>query len=174
MSARRIDQNSDSDRPNERRRFLNHVSIVLSAAATAAIVVPVIGFLLGPVIMKTPQVWRRVKRLDELPIGQTTKVSFVDASPLPWAGVTGRTAAWLHRASEDEVFAFSVNCTHLGCPVRWLESAELFMCPCHGGVYYNDGTVAAGPPPEPLFRYHVRIRNGAVEILTSPLPIAGD
>ena len=36
--------------------------------------------------------------------------------------------------------------------------AELFLCPCHGGVYYADGTVAGGPPPQPLFRYGVRDR----------------
>jgi menaquinol-cytochrome c reductase iron-sulfur subunit len=46
------------------------------------------------------------------------------------------------------------------------------MCPCHGGVYYKDGAVAAGPPPHALFQYQVRIRNGKVEILTSALPIA--
>jgi len=159
---------------NDRRQFLNRISIALSAAAAAAIAVPSIGFLLGPVIRKTPQVWRRVGTLDELPVGQTTEVRFVDASPLPWAGVTGLTAAWLFRRSADEVIAFSVNCTHLGCPVRWLGDANLFMCPCHGGVYYSDGTVAAGPPPRPLFQYQTRIQNGNVEILTSPLPIAGE
>ena len=48
-------------------------------------------------------------------------------------------------SSDDEFVAFSVNCAHLGCPVRWLREAHLFMCPCHGGVYYEDGRVAAGP-----------------------------
>ena len=85
-----------------------------------------------------------------------------------------RTAAWLRRESDDRFIAFSVNCTHLGCPVRWLPDANLFMCPCHGGVYYGDGTVAAGPPPHPLPRYPVRVREGQVEILTSPLPITTD
>src|SRR5438034_1305821 len=46
---------------------------------------------------------------------------------------------------------FNVNCTHLGCPVNWQAEAKLFLCPCHGGVYYEDGTVAGGPPPRPLF-----------------------
>ena len=46
------------------------------------------------------------------------------------------------------------------------------MCPCHGGVYYKDGTVAAGPPPRPLTKYPVRVNGGRVEILTTPTPIA--
>ena len=73
--------------------------------------------------------------------------------------------------NDREFMAFSVNCTHLGCPVRWLQDADLFMCPCHGGVYYNDGTVAAGPPPKPLIRYDVRTFNGQVEIKTMAIPI---
>jgi menaquinol-cytochrome c reductase iron-sulfur subunit len=56
--------------------------------------------------------------------------------------------------------------------VRWVADAELFLCPCHGGVYYADGTVSAGPPPRTLPQYPVRVRNGEVEILTSPIPIA--
>jgi menaquinol-cytochrome c reductase iron-sulfur subunit len=85
--------------------------------------------------------------------------------------VTARTAAWLRRESQDQFTAYSINCTHLGCPVRWLDDAHLFMCPCHGGVYYQDGTVAAGPPPRPLIKYPVRVHDGQVEIRTSPLPI---
>jgi len=56
--------------------------------------------------------------------------------------------------------------------VRWLEGAELFMCPCHGGVYYDDGTVAAGPPPRPLFRYDVRVENGEVQMRQAIVPIS--
>jgi menaquinol-cytochrome c reductase iron-sulfur subunit len=45
------------------------------------------------------------------------------------------------------------------------------MCPCHGGVYYKDGNVAAGPPPLPLVRYDVRIKNGEVKISSVVVPI---
>ena len=55
--------------------------------------------------------------------------------------------------------------------MRWVPDAELFMCPCHGGVYYKDGKVAAGPPPRPLSRYPVRVRAGNVEVRTMPIPI---
>jgi menaquinol-cytochrome c reductase iron-sulfur subunit len=78
----------------------------------------------------------------------------------------------LRRVSATELTAFSVNCTHLGCPVRWLPDAELFMCPCHGGVYNRDGTVVAGPPPQPLVQFTVRVHDGLVQIRTQPVPIA--
>ncbi|MEJ2560171.1 MAG: Rieske (2Fe-2S) protein [Anaerolineae bacterium] len=154
-----------------RRQFLARLSIGLGALAAAAASVPIIGFIFSPFLREPPETWRAVGAVDKFKVGETVSVSFLDASPLPWAGITANTAAWLRRDSEQEFTAFSVNCTHLGCPVRWLGDAELFMCPCHGGVYYRDGVVAAGPPPLPLPQYPVRVQNGQVEIRTSPIPI---
>lgn len=167
-------QPSDNNDPAilSRRRFLTRLSVALSVFATALVGIPIVGFLLSPLVRKLPEVWRPVGTVDMFAVGETVEVSFLDASPLPWAGVTAKTAAWLRRNSVHEFVAFSVNCTHLGCPVRWLPNANLFMCPCHGGVYYQDGTVASGPPPRPLVHYPVRVRNGLVEIRTNPVPIA--
>jgi menaquinol-cytochrome c reductase iron-sulfur subunit len=156
----------------ERRRFLSRLSMALSAAVAAVVAVPVVGFLLSPLTRKPPRQWRVVGSVDQFKVGETVNVNFEDASPLPWAGVTAHTAAWLRRDGATEFTAFSVHCTHLGCPVQWFANARLFLCPCHGGVYNADGTVAAGPPPKPLSRYPVRVRGGQVEILTSPIPIA--
>jgi quinol---cytochrome c reductase iron-sulfur subunit, bacillus type len=161
-----------ADLTPSRRRFLTRLSLALSGAVAAVATVPVIGFLLSPLTRKSPRVWRAVGAADGFAIGETVSVAFEDASPLPWAGVTAHTAAWLRRDDAERFTAFSVHCTHLGCPVRWVADAELFLCPCHGGVYYADGTVSAGPPPRTLPQYPVRVRNGEVEILTSPIPIA--
>jgi menaquinol-cytochrome c reductase iron-sulfur subunit len=155
----------------ERRRFLSRISLALSAIAAIIVGVPVVGFILGPLIAPEADVWRTVGAVDSFERGQTVKVSFLDPSPMVWAGVTAMTAAWLRRLESGEFVAFAVNCSHLGCPVRWLQKAGLFMCPCHGGVYYADGSVAAGPPPRGLFKYPVRVRNDQVEILASAVPI---
>ena len=154
-----------------RRRFF--IRITLTAGAVIGVIagLPVIGFVLAPLVRRTPTAWRSVGKVESFTIGKTVKVDFDDPSPLPWSGITADTAAWLRRVGHDEFIAFSINCRHLGCPVRWVEGAKLFMCPCHGGVYYEDGSVAAGPPPAPLFRYSVRVRDGEVEIETSPIPL---
>lgn len=154
-----------------RRRFLARVSIGLSGCAGLAVAAPMGGFIIAPLFRKVPHEWRPVGKLTDFKVGETVGVTFMDASPLPWAGVTAKTAAWLRRVSVEKFTAFSVNCAHLGCPVRWLPDAHLFMCPCHGGVYYADGTVAAGPPPHSLSQYASRINGDAVEIHTEPIPI---
>jgi len=154
-----------------RRRFLARSSLALSGCAGIALAAPMAGFVVAPLLRKVPHEWRPVGKLTDFKIGETVGVTFMDASPLPWAGVTAKTAAWLRRVSQEKFTAFSVNCAHLGCPVRWLPDAHLFMCPCHGGVYYADGTVAAGPPPHSLSQYQSRINGELVEIHTEPIPI---
>lgn len=152
-----------------RRRFLTRLSLILGGIGSALIGVPSVAFLLG--LRKPTKIWRDVGEVDRFEQGTTTLVKFEDPSPLPWSGVTANTAAWLRREDRDTFIAYAINCTHLGCPVRWLAEANLFMCPCHGGVFYSNGEVASGPPPRPLERYPVRIADGRVQILTSPLPI---
>jgi menaquinol-cytochrome c reductase iron-sulfur subunit len=154
-----------------RRKFFERLIFGLFGLGSLVLLVPMAGFVVAPLFLRRPEYWRAVGKVDSFAIGTTTAVQFEDASPLPWAGVTARTAAWLRRVDAATFVAFSINCTHLGCPVRWLSQADLFMCPCHGGVYYKDGAVAAGPPPKPLPQYSVRVRNGVVEIRTNPVPI---
>jgi quinol---cytochrome c reductase iron-sulfur subunit, bacillus type len=155
-----------------RRRFLERLSIGLVGLCTAIIGLPLVGFIVAPFFRKVPREWVTIGKPDDFQIGKTVAVTVTDPSSLPWAGVTAKSGVWLRRVTEDSFIAFSANCTHLGCPVRWLEEADLFMCPCHGGVYYSDGKVAAGPPPLPLFRYEVRITNGQVQMKQAIVPIS--
>jgi menaquinol-cytochrome c reductase iron-sulfur subunit len=154
-----------------RRQFLTWISVALGGVGAALVGIPVISFLLAPLFEKPRQSWRPVGDADHFKIGETVQVAFTDPSPLPWAGVTAATAVWLRRESKDQFTAFAVNCSHLGCPVQWIPDGQLFLCPCHGGVYYANGTVAAGPPPRSLTTYNVRVNAGQVEILTQPTPI---
>jgi menaquinol-cytochrome c reductase iron-sulfur subunit len=154
-----------------RRRFLARVSVGLGGCMGLAVAAPMVGFVVAPLFRKVPFEWRAVGKVKDFKVGETAAVTFMDASPLPWAGVTAKTAAWLRRVNETTFVAFAVNCAHLGCPVRWLPDAHLFMCPCHGGVYYADGSVAAGPPPHGLSQYKTRVTGDDVEIHTEPIPI---
>jgi len=163
---------TDQPQSESRRRWLARMSTALGALAAIAVATPVGGFILSPLWKRAPRIWRDVGAVNDFTVGSTVEVTFADSSPLPWAGVTARTAAWLRRMDATNFVAFAANCTHLGCPVRWLPQAQLFMCPCHGGVYDAAGRVTAGPPPRPLARYDVRVNNGRVEIRTMPLPTA--
>jgi menaquinol-cytochrome c reductase iron-sulfur subunit len=155
-----------------RRRFLGRVSLALGGLAAAVISVPILAYLLSPILRPAPQVWRDVANINDIGVGETVERDFDEPSSLPWAGQTARTAIWLRRTADREFIAFGLSCTHLGCPVNWRPEAELFLCPCHGGVYYANGDVAAGPPPRALQKYPTRVRAGYVELKTGPIPFA--
>lgn len=154
-----------------RRAFLNRLSLILTGLIGLVLSVPILAYLLTPLIRRAPGVWQDVGQLNQFQIGETVQVAIDDPSPLPWAGQTAQTAIWLRRDAESAFTAFAVNCTHLACPVGWQAQAQIFLCPCHGGVFYSDGSVAAGPPPGPLPRYDVRVQRDVVQVLTRPVPI---
>ena len=156
-----------------RRRILAWSSIAISGYIATLLGVPVIGFIVAP-LLRTPQYqWRQVGDVNSFAIGQTVLVKYANFDAVSWAGPIAQSAAWLRRTGTLDFTAFSVSCTHLGCPVRWEPNADLFFCPCHGGVYYADGTVAASPPPRRLSEYPVRVNGGQVEVLAVPIPLPG-
>lgn len=163
--------NEESQKNISRRKFFLKVSLGLAGISAVAAAIPVVSALIAPLLETPDQQWRTVGKLDDFQMGTTSMVTFTNADPERYAGVTAKSAAWLRRNDQNNFIAFAANCTHLGCPVRWEKDAHLFMCPCHGGVYYADGTVAGGPPPKPLTQYAVRVINNEVQIKTAPVPI---
>lgn len=64
---------------------------------------------------------------------------------------------YVFRGSGKEFHAVSAVCTHLRCTVAYQGDMNRFYCPCHGGVFDNDGSVVEGPPPKPLPFYQVTL-----------------
>lgn len=158
----------------DRRGVLKFFSIVLGAIAAAAAGVPILGYFLGPIARKLGDKWVDLGAVSDFPQEQTRLVDFENPLHRPWDGVSGRSAAYVRRMGPSEFKVFAINCTHLGCPVSWFPQSGLFLCPCHGGVYYADGERASGPPPRGLYEYAVRIEKGRLQILTGHLPTLND
>jgi menaquinol-cytochrome c reductase iron-sulfur subunit len=156
-----------------RRRIMAWTSIGIIGYIATLVGVPIIGFIVAPLLRAPKYQWRAVGPLNSFEIGKTVLVKFQNYDALAWGGMVSNTAAWLRRTGPTAFSAFSINCTHLGCPVRWEPEAQLFFCPCHGGVYYADGTVASAPPPRRLSQYPVRVNQGQVEVLSVPIPLPG-
>jgi menaquinol-cytochrome c reductase iron-sulfur subunit len=163
---------SDNQPVTSRRNFLAMVGVGTAGLAAALAGIPIIGALFSTPA-RSEQVWHAVGSVDDFDVDDTVKVEFVDDDPVPWAGPAARNAAYLRRLGDEEFTAFSVYCTHVGCPVSWRAGASLFICPCHGGVFDREGDVVAGPPETPLVRLNTRIREGRVEILAAPVPVTG-
>jgi Rieske Fe-S protein len=153
-----------------RRAFLKWSGLVLGGAATTAVGATVVGYVLAPGLGRRADRWVDVGPVDSFPEHQTRRIEAVDPLHTPWDGLTARIAMYVSRQSGASFRVFSVNCTHLGCPVKWFPASGLFMCPCHGGVYYADGQRAAGPPPRGLYRYEHHVEDGRLLVLLGHLP----
>jgi menaquinol-cytochrome c reductase iron-sulfur subunit len=85
-------------------------------------------------------------------------------------GETAKIPCWVRRSTTNQFQVFAINCAHLGCPVRWFAQSRLFLCPCHGGTYYEDGSRASGPPERGLFKYRLRIQGTSLMIHAGDVP----
>jgi len=156
-----------------RRQMLTVLGVGLNALAGILFAIPIVGYVLSPGgrrAMRKDLEWVSLGALDQFPVGQTRLATYRNPFVRPWDGVTADIPCWVRRITDEKLQVFAVNCAHLGCPVRWFPQSGLFMCPCHGGVYYADGSRASGPPPRGLFQYDHRIENGQLWIKAGQMP----
>jgi Rieske Fe-S protein len=130
---------------------------------------PALGFAIGPIFKRIPVSWQIIGKPDDFTeLTYETKVITI----VEGIGDAGKSIAYVRKRDpaidtekEDEFnryIALSSRCMHLGCPVRYVEAAERFICPCHGGVYNFRGEVAGGPPVRPLDRFYTFEANGYI------------
>ncbi len=154
-----------------RRRFMTGTAHTAGAIAASAFALPALGFAIGPIFKSTPQHWEVVGNT-----GMFSETNYVPVvlTVAPSIGEAGKTTVYVRRynsAIDTDAYdqgtpyiAISSRCAHLGCPVRWVDAAERFICPCHGGVYDLLGRRVGGPPVRPLDRFYTRLSGENVEV----------
>ena len=156
---------------HDRRSFLFKVAIAVNAVIGLLIATPIVGFLLGPIRGKGAyQSWIPLGKINDYQPGTTILATYRNPYANSWDGETANVACYVRRQPDGSFTVFAVNCAHLGCPVRWFAQSQLFLCPCHGGAYYADGSRAAGPPERGLFTYPSRIDGDTLMIEAGQLP----
>ncbi len=154
-----------------RRTFLMKVGFALNGLVAIILAIPIVRYLLGPVRKEDRyHSWVDLGDINQFHDGETTLVTYRNPFTSPSDGETANVAAYVRREAADQFTVFAINCAHLGCPVRWFSESQLFMCPCHGGVYYADGSRASGPPERGLFTYDTKIQRGKLMINAGQLP----
>ena len=151
-----------------RRRLFTGGAMAAGGIAGAAIVLPAIGFAIGPVFKQ-----EEVSYQDVGAVSDFSEDNYVPKTITLSAGVgeAGKSTVYIRKTNPQlpgekagGFVAISTRCAHLGCPVRWVVAADRFVCPCHGGVYDFQGKVVGGPPVRPLDRFVTRVRNGQVQL----------
>jgi cytochrome b6-f complex iron-sulfur subunit len=155
------------------RRAFTLAALAASAAALASVAGAALAFALSPVVR------RRSAGGEPLDLGAAKDFEGVRT------GAAGPAEVLVTRAVEDGYMtrkvkerlvvvrdpsaatglsALSTTCSHLGCGVAWNAARKAFLCPCHGGVYAEDGHVLSGPPPRPLARLPISVAGGRATV----------
>jgi menaquinol-cytochrome c reductase iron-sulfur subunit len=159
-----------------RRGVLMKIGLLFNGVIGLLLAVPIVRYLLSPVIRGEKSgydTWLSLGGLTDFPEGQTRLATYRSASAHPSDGETANIPCWVRRVAGEKFQVFAINCAHLGCPVRWFPQSGLFMCPCHGGVYYSDGSRASGPPERGLFEYRYKVEQGNLLIQAGEMPTTG-
>jgi Rieske Fe-S protein len=159
-----------------RRGLFMKIGMLFNGLVATALAFPIVGFLFSSISRGRDNAylsWVPLGRVNEFPEGETRLATFRNPNVMPTDGKTVETACWVRHVAGDQFQVFAVNCAHLGCPVRWFPQSGLFMCPCHGGAYYRDGSRASGPPERGLFEYPHKVENGLIAIQAGELPTPG-
>ena len=154
-----------------RRRFMTGSVQVFGGIAAAAIGLPTLGFALGPVFEREKSHWEDVGAAADFP--DNTYIPKI-ITTTAGVGEVGKTTVYVRRHNSqidgpvrdsfDQYVAISNRCAHVGCPVRYFEASQRFICPCHGGVYDFRGARVGGPPVRPLDRFYTRVLNGRLQV----------
>jgi menaquinol-cytochrome c reductase iron-sulfur subunit len=170
---REITAGASPTKPISRRNMLMVLGIGINAVAAVVFSVPIIGYIFAPARksqMRADLAWVSLGQILHFPEGETRLATYRNPLVRPSDGETANIPCWVRHISADKWQVFAINCTHLGCPVRWFPQSGLFMCPCHGGAYYADGARASGPPPRGLFEYDYKIENGELLVKAGQVP----
>ncbi len=149
----------------KRRDFLSVATWSIGGLISLMMGIPAIAYILGPALSKEKsQSWMRLGSINKVELGTPTlfKVSFTRQTG--WLVEEDKLGVYVLSDNGRDFIAMSNICTHLGCRVRWIADQQIFLSPCHFGVFDREGKVISGPPPRPLDRYEVKIENNQLLI----------
>jgi menaquinol-cytochrome c reductase iron-sulfur subunit len=153
-----------------RRGLFTGGALAAGGIATAAFALPALGFAIGPILEdQSPERFLDVGPEEDFN-PQTYTSTVVTLPGYESVGEAGKTTVYVRKLdpkrdtklTQYPYVAISTRCAHLGCPVRYVQASERFICPCHGGVYEFDGKVSGGPPVRPLDRFETKVEDGRV------------
>lgn len=176
-----------------RRTFMANATLTLGGIIGLGLAIPIVGSLLpktgaggGTWTALDEAGWKQLQSSTDKPV----KIDFVlknkdaylpeDSSPESVWGVKVKNLDAFKKLRPDlydvksgEVsypavnlgFAiFSPICPHLGCRFNYDDSAQKFLCPCHGSQFGPEGDHLAGPADRGLDPLPLREQNGKAEI----------
>ncbi|MCJ7825968.1 MAG: ubiquinol-cytochrome c reductase iron-sulfur subunit [Anaerolineales bacterium] len=146
-----------------RRGFLGTLTWAIGALIAAGFTAPELAYIIGPALeQKQTDEWIRLGLSNKVELGVPTLFKAAVERQTGW--IVNREEITVYVLTHDgrEFTAMSNICTHLGCRVRWIEDRSQFFCPCHNGVFNQQGEVVSGPAPRSLDRFEIKVEDDQI------------
>ena len=114
-------QNPAQAQSVSRRNLLLKLGAGLNGIAAALVGVPLLGYALSSFTRASKNSWVSLGSLTKFPQGETRLAVYRNPISRPWDGNTADVPCWVRRVDSDTFQVFAINCTHLGCPIRWFQ-----------------------------------------------------
>jgi len=131
----------------DRRSFLKFFLSGGLAGFAAITIYPVLSFLNPPKQTEVEVTNVVVGKVDDIKPGESKIIRF------------GNKPVIIIRKVDGKFTALSATCTHLDCTVQYKRDEKIIWCACHNGKYDLYGKNVSGPPPKPLTKFNVAIKN---------------
>jgi Rieske Fe-S protein len=144
-------ETSESKGPN-RRSFLDYLLGTSALATLAAIIYPILKYMVPPTIVEAQQ--------NSVVVGKNAEFAANSGKIFKFGSKPGI----IIRTEAGDLKAFSASCTHLSCIVQYDPASKQIICACHNGKYDLTGKNVAGPPPRPLEAFTVNVKGDEVTV----------
>lgn len=148
----------------QRRKLLEWFVKGSSVLIAGVLSLPVIRFLFVTDASRPKSVWYPLLTLNANVTEGVTQGRIKKILHDGWLTDIQEQYVWIIKKQDGNYLVLNSHCTHLGCLVSWDDGSRKFRCPCHGGVFDENGNRIAGPPPRPLERYATKIENNTLLI----------
>ena len=128
--------------------------------------VPLLGYAMSSFATASKNSWISLGSVATFPEGETRLAVYRNPEPKQWDGDT----AEVFRVGCAGSMRSRSRCSRSTAPISaalcaGFPESRLFMCPCHGGAFYEDGSRASGPPPRGLYQYEHKVEGGELKLL---------
>src|SRR5271170_7868145 len=149
-----------------RRSFVVALFALSGAAVSALLAFPLVRFVTYPLRKSaTATTWSDVGPVQDFasltaPTAKTITLERRDA----WQTTSSQTAVYVLPPKAGQFTILSPICPHLGCSVRWVDTEDKFICPCHSGSFTATGERIAGPPPRSMDSLESKVEGGVLKV----------
>ena len=150
----------------DRRSFVAALFALSTAGVSALLAAPLVRFVTYPMRKgATSTGWSDIGQVQDLtsitaPVAKTITLERRDA----WQSTTSQTAVYVLPPQNGVFKVLSPVCPHLGCAVRWVDSENKFICPCHSGTFSATGEYISGPPPRSMDTLDAKVEDGVLKV----------